>query len=62
MPRSQGHGRKDWEFEISKYKLLYIKLINNEALLYSIENYIQYFVINHNGKENEKCIYLYIER
>ena len=27
---------------------------NNKVLLYSTENYIQYSVINHNGKENEK--------
>ena len=64
MPRSQGQGqgRKDWEFEISKYKLLYIKLINNKFLLYSTENYIQYLAINHNGKKNEKCTYIYRER
>ena len=61
MPRSQGQGRKDWEFEISKYKLLYIKLIN-KFLLYSTENYIQYLAINHNGKKNEKCVYIYRER
>ena len=27
---------------------------NNKVLLYSTRNYIQYFVINHNGKEYEK--------
>ena len=33
---------------------------NNKVLLYSTRNYIQYFVINHNGKEYEKeCIYMY---
>ena len=60
MPRSQGQGRKDWEFEISKYKLLYIKLIN-KFLLYSTENYIQYLAINHNGKKM-KNVYIYTER
>ena len=34
--------------------LLYIEWINNKDVLYSIENYIQYSVINHNGKEYEK--------
>ena len=65
MPRSQGQGqgRKDWEFEISKYKLLYIKLINNKFLLYSTENYIQYLAINHNGKKMKNVhIYIYRER
>ena len=59
-------GGVDWEFEISRCKLVYIEWINNKILLYSPGNYIQYPVINHNGKENEKeyvyvCIlYIYI--
>ena len=56
-----GEGRgKDWEFGISRSKLLYIGWINNKVLLYSTRNYIQYPVINHNGKEYEKeYIYIY---
>ena len=56
-------GEKEWEFGISRYKLVYIGWINNKILLYSTGNYIQYPVINHNGKEHEKeyiCIYIYI--
>ena len=41
----------DWEFGISKVKLLYMEWINNKVLLYSTGNYIQYPVTNHNGKE-----------
>ena len=41
-------------FGISRYKLLYIKYINNKVLLYSTRNYIQYLVITYNGKESEK--------
>ena len=48
-----GRG-KNWEFGISRCKLLYIGWINNKVLLYSTGNYIQYPVINHNGKEYEK--------
>ena len=44
----------DWEFGISRCKLLYIGWINNKVLLYSTGNYFQYPVINHNGKECEK--------
>ena len=33
---------------------LYIEWINNKVLLYSTGNYIQYPVINHNGKEHDK--------
>ena len=42
---------KDWEFGISRRKLLYIGWIKNKVLLYSTGNYIQYPVVNHNGKE-----------
>ena len=44
-------GRMGWEFVVSRYKLLYIEWINNKVLLYSTENYIQYPMISHNGKE-----------
>ena len=50
-------GREDWEFGISRYKLLHIGWINNRVLLYNTGNYIQYPIINQNGKEYEKeCI------
>ena len=58
-----GGGGKDWEFGISRCKLLYTGWINNKVLLYSTGNYIQYPVISHNGKEYEKVytyIYIYI--
>ena len=54
-----GGGGMEWEFGISRCKLLYIEWINNKVLLCSTGNYIQYPVINHNGKEYEKeCITL----
>ena len=59
----QGGGGMEWEFGVSRYKLLYIEWINNKVLLYSIGNYIQCPVINHNGREYEKecvCVYIYI--
>ena len=60
MPRgSRSGGGKDWEFEISRWKLVYIGRINNKVLLYSTGNYIQYAVINCNGKEYEKE-YIYV--
>ena len=51
-------GGMEWEFGISRCKLVYIGWINNKFLLYSTENYIQYPVINHHGKEYEKNIYM----
>ena len=55
VARGEGNGRgTDWKFGIST------DWINNKVLLYSIENYIQYPVINHSGKEYEKYIYLHI--
>ena len=54
LPRRVGSGgRMDWEFEVSRCKLLYIEWINNKVLLLQ-GNYIQYPVINHKGKEYEK--------
>ena len=39
---------------------LYIEWINNKVLLYSTENYIQYPMVNHNGKEYlKKRMYIY---
>ena len=49
-----GRGGKGCEFEIRKGKLLYIGCINNKVLLYSTGSYIQYPVVNHNGKEYGK--------
>ena len=55
LPKGKGgEGGINQEFGISRYKLLYIKQIKNKVLLYSTGNYIQYPVINHNGKEYEK--------
>ena len=56
-----GRGGMDWEFGVNRCKLLYREWINNKVLLYSTGNYIQYFEINHNGKEYEKE-YLYLYR
>ena len=47
-------GGMDWEFGISRCKVLYIEWINNRVLLYSTGNYIQYPVTNHNGNKYEK--------
>jgi len=54
VKREGGGGGKDREFGISRCKVVYIGWINNEVLLYSTWNYIQYPVINYNGKEYEK--------
>ena len=42
---------------INNKHFLYVGWINKKVLLYTAENYIQYPVINYNGKEYEKeCI------
>ena len=46
-----GEGEMEWEFGVSRCKLLYIEWINNKC---STGNYIQYPVTSHNGKEYEK--------
>ena len=52
--RGKGGERINQEFRINRYKLLYIKQINNKDLLYNTGNYIQYFVITYNEKESKK--------
>ena len=51
-------GGMDWEFGSSRYKLLFIECINNEVLMYSTGNPIQYPVVNHSGgkKKTKKHI------
>ena len=52
IAKSKGvKGGMDWEFGISRGKLYIYKMDNNKDLFYSTENYIQYPVISHNGKE-----------
>ena len=40
----------NWEFGMSRYKLLYMGWISNKVPLYTTLSYIQYPVINHSGK------------
>ena len=50
-----GRGsRMDWEFGVSRCKLLHLKWISNEDLLYSTGDYIQSLVIEHDRRQNEK--------
>ena len=52
-------GGKEWEFGISRGKLLYIRWISSKALLYSTGDNIKYPMTKHNGKEHKiyMCIY-----
>ena len=57
--QTTGNLALDWEFGVSRCRLLFTEWINNKILLCSIGNYIQYPVINHNGKEYKKeCTYI----
>ena len=47
----------DWEFWISRCKLLHIEYIN-KVLPYSTENYIKYPVINLSKKRIRKRLYI----
>ena len=55
-----GWGGMEWEFGVSRCKLLCIGWINDKVLLYSTGNYIQYPVINNHGKEYLKSMYIYM--
>ena len=57
-----GGGLRDWvEWEVGvRRKLLYTEWVNNKVpLRYSTENYIQYPMINHKGKEYLKKPYIH---
>ena len=55
-------GGMVWEVGVSRYKLLDIEWVNNKVLLYSTGNYIQYLMINHNGKEYFKNVHVCITK
>ena len=60
----QGGGRRsgmDWEFGVSRCKLLHLEWISKEVLLYSTGNSIQSPGIDHDGKEYKKNnVYIYV--
>jgi len=60
VAKGEGCGRMDWEFGISRCKVLYIEWINNKVLLYSSEDYIRYSAIKHSGKDHENDYYIHI--
>ena len=56
VAKAEDGGRDvGWEFGTIRCKLLHKDWINNKVLLYSTGSYIQYPVINDNGK-----IYIYV--
>ena len=57
--RGRGVG-EGWRGTLGLAYVNYIGWIDNNILLYSTGNYIQYPVINHNGEEYEnECMYVY---
>ena len=46
----------DWEFGVSRCKLLHLEWMRNEVLMYSTENYIQSFVTEHDRIWEKECI------
>ena len=45
-----GGSGMDWEFGVSRHKLLYLEWISNEILLYSTGNHIQSLGIDLDGR------------
>ena len=44
-------GGMEWEFGVSRCKLVYIEWTRNKVLLYRTGNWIQYLEITYNGKK-----------
>ena len=56
-----GGSEIDWEFEVSRYKLLHLEWVSSEVLLYITRNYIQSLVIEHGErlyKKNNAYIFM----
>ena len=49
-----GRRGMDWEFGVSRCKLLHLEWITNDVLLYSTGNYIQSPGTDHDGGKNVK--------
>ena len=51
VAKGEAGGRgMDWKLGVGKCKLLHLEWKSNKVLMYSTGNYIEYSVINHNGK------------
>ena len=60
LPRGKGTGGgMEWEFGLSRCKLLYIEWMDNKILLYSTGNYIQYCDKTITEKNTKKNVYMY---
>ena len=60
LPRwRRGRRRIDWEFRISRCKVLHLEWLYT-VLMYSTENYTQYPMTNHDGKNMKKNVYVCI--
>ena len=63
LPQRVGILSRNQKCKGWRRKLVYTGRLNNKVLLYNAGNYIQYPVINHNGKECEKegmCVCVYV--
>ena len=53
----EGRGRgMDWEFGVSRCKLLPLEWISNEILLYSTGNYIQSLMMEHDNVRKKRIL------
>ena len=46
----EGETGRDWEFGVSRCRVLHLEWISNEILLYSTGNYIGSLVMEHDGR------------
>ena len=56
----RGGSGMDWEFRVSRCKLLHLEWISNEVPLYSTGDCIQSSGIDHDGKQYFKKEYIHI--
>ena len=57
-----GWGGREWVFQMSRCRLLYMGWTENRVLLYSAGNYVQCPVISRNGKNEKEYTHTHIYR
>ena len=58
--QGRGGSGMDWEFGVSRCKLLPLEWVSNEILLYSTGKYIQSLVMEYDGGNMKKRMYINI--
>ena len=60
VTKGEEEGGIYQELRNNIYTVLYVKQVTNKELLYSTENYTQYFIKTYKEKESGKKMFIYV--